>query len=44
MKCQIVVAVDIVKMGNAFACKVSPGNSANKVISHYKILAEFTQA
>ena len=31
-RCQIVVAVDIAKMGNAFVCKVSQGNSVNKVI------------
>ena len=32
MRCQIVVAVDIAKMGNVFVCKVSQGNSVNKVI------------
>ena len=36
MRCQIVVAVDIAKMGNAFVCKVSQGNSVNKVINTYE--------
>ena len=35
-RCQIVVAVDIAKMGNAFVCKVSQGNSVNKVINTYE--------
>ena len=35
-RCQIVVAVDIAKMGNAFVCKVSLGNSVNKVINTYE--------
>ena len=36
MRCQIVVAVDIAKMGNAFVCKDSQGNSVNKVINTYE--------
>ena len=40
MKCRIVVAVDIAKMENAFACKVLQENSVNKVINAYKILIE----
>ena len=38
VRCQIVVAEDIAKMGNAFACKVSQGNSVNKVINTYEEL------
>ena len=36
MRCQIVVAVDIAKMGNVFVCKVSQGNSASKVINAHE--------
>ena len=35
-RCQIVVAVDIAKMENVFVCKVSQGNSANKVINAHE--------
>ena len=35
-RCQIVVDVDTAKMGNAFVCKVSQGNSVNKVINTYE--------
>ena len=35
VRCRIVVAVDIAKMENVFVCKVSRGNSVNKVISNY---------
>ena len=43
MKCRIVVAVDIAKMENAFACKVLQGNSVNKVINNYKSVVDFIQ-
>ena len=36
MRCQIVVAVDIAKMGNVFVCKVSLGNSVNKVVKSFE--------
>ena len=38
VRCQIVVAVDIAKMENVFVCKVSQGNSVNKVINTYEEL------
>ena len=35
-RCQIVVAVDIAKMGNVFVCKVSRGSSVNKVVKNFE--------